>query len=454
MHHTILISDVHLCEAVPDTGRWLRYRKKEYFPDADLAALFERMDQEARGGTLEVVFNGDLFDFDAAVVRAGRVEDEHPQHTEPVVIERLTRILDDHHVFVSALAKLVQHGHRLVFVSGNHDAQLAFPGAQETLRTRILSTVTEAANMHASPITFSTWFYRTQDNVHVEHGNQYDWLCTFRYPTDPFTKEGDAIQPNMGSLTFRHLVSRMGFFNPYVDSSFMLSMREYVAHWMRYYLFTSRSLCLTWIRGAMQTALAVIQSRTRPDPKRFERMIAAYAERSGISTELLRKHAALFARPTEDAIYRVIHELCLDRALLVGAGSAAMIAGALFYGSSAFAKTGIAVAASVTGYELMTPSNLSLQDVYNHITQQQQSIARIYGTRGVIFGHTHIPFGSWNDGVYIGNTGTWSPAFHDLDCTKPVASQKPVTWLRSDGANDIRGGLYLWKDDTLTKARA
>jgi predicted phosphodiesterase len=62
----------------------------------------------------------------------------------------------------------------------------------------------------------------------------------------------------------------------------------------------------------------------------------------------------------------------------------------------------------------------------------------------VVFGHTHKPEGVWEDGVFYGNTGSWSPAYKDLECTQPLSEERPVVWLRSEGRN-LSGGLVTWR---------
>jgi hypothetical protein len=63
----------------------------------------------------------------------------------------------------------------------------------------------------------------------------------------------------------------------------------------------------------------------------------------------------------------------------------------------------------------------------------------------VIFGHTHRPEGSWEDGVFFGNTGSWSAAYLDIECTRPVYDERPLVWMKSDARGELSGGLHAWK---------
>ena len=53
--HTIVISDIHLCEAMPGNGLWLRYRQKKYFPDTAFSQIVEYICATAEPKSVELV---------------------------------------------------------------------------------------------------------------------------------------------------------------------------------------------------------------------------------------------------------------------------------------------------------------------------------------------------------------------------------------------------------------
>ena len=183
MRHTVVLSDLHLWEAVDGDGLWMRYRQRRFFPDESIARLLEALTRDVADGDFELVLNGDIFDFD---VPRPDGRDDTP-HTEGDAARRIDRILDHHPGFVTALAKLVSRGHRVVFVSGNHDVQLAFAAVRERILARLESAVAELSRGAAvgvrARVLFRAWFHRTRDGVHVEHGHQYDPYCATRYST-------------------------------------------------------------------------------------------------------------------------------------------------------------------------------------------------------------------------------------------------------------------------------
>ena len=83
--------------------------------------------------------------------------------------------------------------------------------------------------------------------------------------------------------------------------------------------------------------------------------------------------------------------------------------------------------------------------------------AKIADVKRVVQGHTHREMHVHFRGVEVINNGTWSPAFHDVECTRPFGS-KCFTWIRpeagtggspGDGDRTRTARLYEWKDPGL-----
>ncbi len=454
VNHTVVISDVHLCQSTSGDEVWMRYRQPRFSPDEDFGQLFEHLRDEARTAALTLVFNGDLFDFDAPTVVNGLVREESTTPTEHEAGDVLCQILADHPRFVGGIADLLVAGHTVVFVSGNHDAHLSWSGVRARLADALIDAViTRDSSCDAqgirSRIVFRSWFHRTADAIHIEHGHQYDHYCAFRHPMEPFTTDGRIVQPTMGSLSFRHLVARMGYFNPHVDSSFMLSAREYIAHWARYYARSPHSLAVTWARGAMRVMRELLEHRVPRADELIERASERSARETNAPLEALREHAKLFAQPSNEHAHSALRELWLDRVALGSAGLVAIGAASLA-GPVATTTAAVGSVAAIAAYELLVPKP-PLDDTYRHTARCQREIARIHDARAVVLGHTHQAFAHWEDGVFHGNCGTWSPAFRDAECTVPLTDGRPVIWLRSAG-DALEGGLYHWRRGALLRA--
>ncbi len=463
MRHTVAISDIHLCEVERTDGLWMRYRQARFSPDDDLAAMLDavRAKVAAPADELCLVLNGDVFDFDAPRVVAGESVFHDLPRTAENAVPAITAILDDHPNFVAALGRVLADGHEIVFVSGNHDVLLTLPEVRAEVVERLLAACHDGgAETPPTPpgrtpglaaitkrIVFRSWFHLTPDGILLEHGHQYDGYCAHRYPMVPFEPEGREIHPTMGSLTTRNLVSRMGFFNPHVDGSFMLSTLGYLGHWARYYLFSRHSLMFSYARGAARTLAQLVVRRFPASRARRRENVLAAARETGAAIRRVARHARFFDTPAEDRLRTVVREFWVDRVAMLGL--TVILALVFFLAAHGPLMAGAALAPALfLTYELSVPKP-PLDAVWRRVQRAARRVARVHHARAVVFGHTHQPAGEWVDGVFYGNTGSWSPAFKDLECTVPLHEQRPVVWLVSEGARasnaPMRGGLVRWQ---------
>ncbi|MGK4005026.1 hypothetical protein WMF31_20535 [Sorangium sp. So ce1036] len=443
----------------------MRYRQAPYSPDSEVAAMLDALRDEMKQGTargagrheLTLVLNGDVFDFDAPrVIDRKSVFHDLPRSAEHAV-PAMRAMLADHPVFTEALGRVVADGHTVVFISGNHDVQLTLPEVRDLVRARVVDAALAALGgtpgegareALAARVVFRAWFHKTPDGIILEHGNQYDAYCSYRYPMLPFGRKPGEIQPTMGSLACRLLASRMGYFNPHVDSSFMLSAFGYLAHWARYYMFSRRSLALAWALGALRTVVELVRRREPERRARRRACLAAAARETGAPLRAVARHAHLFARPAEDRLGLVARELWLDRAVF-GLLAVAVALVWLLLAPSWLAPAALVAPAGLVAYERLVPK-LPLDATWKRVSRAARQVARAHRARAVVFGHTHNPEGTWEGGLFFGNTGSWSAAFEDVACTKPVFASRPLVWLRSEpgsgSAARLSGGLVAWKN--------
>lgn len=455
MHHTIVISDIHLSEVEPGTGPWMRYRQRPFLPDGEIARVLDALCVQTTNGRATVVFNGDVFDFDAPHV-VGRTSVSHdlPRDAEHGV-PALAAILDDHPLFVAAVARVLAAGHEVVFVSGNHDVLLTLPEVRSLLSTRLVHATLDAEST-SSPerrvsiearIHFRAWFHRTNDGILVEHGHLYDPYCSYRYPMAPYKPERREIVATLGSVGSRLLVSRLGFFNPHEESSFMLTKTGYFLHWLRHWLPSRRSLALIWAQATGRILWSLFRARLAPCRRRFRENLRACMRETGGSLLAIGRHMRLFEPPAEERLVRVVRELWVDRAivLLLGALLAFVcIARSRLPTALAFALVPLALLAL---YERLAPKP-PLSETWHRVGRAMRRIAAIHRTRAVVFGHTHLPEGTWEGGLFLGNSGSWSAAPSGED-DAPSPRERPLIWLTSGDDGELFGGLFAWKNGTL-----
>lgn len=124
--HTIVLSDMHLSETVapePKRPLWMAYKHREHFIDEDFARLLAHFDQHL-DGPIELVLNGDVFDFDNVTQLPddpeGRID--WLSRLRGLASEewmsnfKMRCIIADHGPWFEALAHFIECGHRVVFI--------------------------------------------------------------------------------------------------------------------------------------------------------------------------------------------------------------------------------------------------------------------------------------------------------------------------------------------------
>ena len=308
MRHILILSDLHLWQATDHDDMWMRYRHRRFVPDAQLAAMIESVYAQIGSASLELVLNGDIFDFDIPPVVNGQAVPASAPRTGLEARTRLAAILDDHELFLAVLARILQRGDRVVFISGNHDIQMSLPEARNYLVERLINKLRilfpSARDYNAyKQVQFRAWYYQTRDGVHIEHGNQYDVYCSVPDPAAPLSS-GQRLRPNAGGLVIEHLIGHLGYFNPNVDSTFLLTTREYLTHWQTYYRNNPQSLVGTWFFGSLRIVWELGQSYGfwGPRPPREQRRRAG-GKKDPTSPEH-EQHTRLFALPDVRAAMR------------------------------------------------------------------------------------------------------------------------------------------------------
>lgn len=203
-----VISDLHLGLGRKDDGNWYEV---EDFRFADTFQSF--LDKISPNGrpAVDLIIAGDFIDFwqivlPDAVKEQGATEEESLRKLEMVLRDRA------HRATISALARFVERGNRLVLVPGNHDADLNWPAVQR----RLLDEFGAAARPR---IILSSGCYRAP-GLHVEHGHQADYANRFANADAPFvtTEGGRRLETNWGSVFVASFYNQLERKLPFIDN--------------------------------------------------------------------------------------------------------------------------------------------------------------------------------------------------------------------------------------------
>lgn len=463
--HTFCVSDLHLTEAEPfDPKRplWKLYKSRKFFIDATFTVFLEHI-QELAGhkAPIELILNGDIFDFDAVMrqpddpkqFKLHWLEKRRGMNAEEAKSKfKMEVILQDHQAWVAALREFILKGHRVVFIIGNHDIELHWPGVQAT----ILSALKLPENLREQ-VRFCEWFYVSNGDTLFEHGNQYDSynLCT--NPVHPLIKKGRRVVVRMpfGDIANKMLMNGMGLFNPHVSSHFIMSFTQYFKFFFKYLIRHEPLIIASWFWSASAALFHSLLEGFLPavkDPLTVERRTAEIAHKANSSPRTVRALKEIHVHPAIFNPLKIMQELWLDRAFLF-----MMILAGSFYLLSLikliFNISALWVLVPIMGtmpFFIMYAQTVRSSLEEENVQAPERSVAissRLAKVKRVVHGHTHYEKHRLIEDVEFFNSGTWSPGFHDYECTKPYG-KKPFVWIRPDAEHPSKrvAELREWVD--------
>lgn len=458
--HTAIISDLHLTEAEPVNLRfplWKKFKTKQFFYDDVFEAFLRHLEEKAQGSPVELILNGDIFDFDSVL----RLPDEPvfhvawlERHRGLFPIEERSRfkievILNDHSEFVQALAEFIKRGNRVVFVLGNHDLELHFPEVQNEILRHLNLPVEKV-----SQVRFVEWFYISNQDTLVEHGNQYDPYCMCEDPINPFVRGYNFISLKLpfGNLACRYIMNGMGFFNPHVDTNYIMSLPEYIRFFFKYVARAQPGLVFTWFWGSVVTLLHSFFDRLAApirNPLKIEDRVALIAARANAEPRMVRELKELFVAPAASSPFLLARELWLDRAFII------FIAFFLIFQLMVFVRSVFEISffwafiplfALLPFFLFYSKSVASLVSSYKEPDERVLSMASaITKVKRIVFGHTHHVRHEMIGSVEHLNSGCWSPAFLDVECTDPL-DQKTFVWISPTESGGRQADVFKFVD--------
>ncbi len=468
--HTAIVSDLHLCEAEPVHPKhplWKKFKTRQFFFDDAFADFLRNIEVKSKGQPIELILNGDIFDFDGVLAlpvepsfRISWLETKRGLFPRPERSRfKMQVMLKEHEVFVKAIRDFIFRGHSVVLIAGNHDLELHFPEVRHEFLTSLALPV-EAQNR----FRFSDWFYISNRDTLVEHGNQYDPYCVCEDPINPFSQSYNfkTMRLPFGNLACRYMVNGMGFFNPHVESNYIMTLPEYARFFMRYVVRVQPLLVWTWFWGAMVTLWHSFSNRFDDpirDPLKLEDRVNDVAARANAEPRMVRELRELFVTSASNNPFMIARELWLDRAFLVLVALFIILQIMILLkqvSDSPFFLTLIPFALFLPFFLFYSKSvhsmAASFKEPDERILSTAGTIARV---SRIVYGHTHVIRHEMIGPIEHLNSGCWSPAFLDVECTKTVETRTFV-WIEPENEGR-RAHLLQFKDgdsfDALQSSR-
>jgi UDP-2,3-diacylglucosamine pyrophosphatase LpxH len=435
-HESLLIlSDVHLGNDLNDlTPAGVR---RSALVDADLANLLTHYRlSPCTGKRWRLVIAGDFIDFVGMSIlpREGFEEasDEERVHGLGNSADhaglKLSAVVERHSVVFDALADFVAAGHGVTIIHGNHDVEFHWDAVKDQLRELLVDIAStrhgwtrEATAAHfASRVEFAPWFYYVGGVAYVEHGHQYDTLCSTEHIMAPLSPADPAriarsfsdvllrwvVRPTRGIPEYGH--ERMGVLD-YIWLGIGLGAGGVTRLLMR---FIGAVVELFRLRRAH---LSVAAHALRAE---HERRMAALALRTRVGIERLRALAALQVPPVTLSVPKILASVLLDRIAVGALATVALLA---------FALVG---RHHVWPWPLVAAIGIGWLATHRHLTAQRKvwfgekldndailieragHLARLFPAAFVVMGHTHTPAMvsvAQGAATYV-NVGSWHEA--------------------------------------------
>jgi len=441
---TAIVSDLHLTESEPfDPKRpfWKRYKSKDFFFDQDFAHFLIHLNQKTLGAPVELILNGDNFDFDAVMTLPAEpyfhvswLERKAGLYPRPERARfKMEFIIKEHPIFFSALRDFILRGNKIVLIIGNHDIELHFQEVQNVLIKSL-----DLPSFLKDKFVIIPWFYVSGADTLVEHGNQYDPYCVFENPVNPFVygRNFKTILLPFGDMTCRYMVNGMGYFNPHVDSNYIMDLKGYVKFFFKYVVKTQPLLMLTWFWRSMVTLILVLYERfflhSQSLGHALEARVQYIAKVSQVTPSQVYQMRESSVQPATRNPVLLLQELWLDRAFLFLLGFAAVFQVFLLIRQVidiSFLWGSVPILLLAPFFVFYSKSITSQVSAYKEPNDNLLlNAAKINNVQRIVHGHIHEVRHEMRGAVEYLNSGTWSPAFTDVECREKIDT-KTFVWI-------------------------
>lgn len=458
----LLLSDVHLgSDIIPHQRPWAStsWLLEESDIDGRLVAwLSQYTAQRDQDRPWRLIVAGDFLDLVGVAITTPSSQLTPPTAEEQRhglgsaadhVLHKLEAIVARHQRVFEALGRFVAAGNALVIVRGNHDIELYWEVAQDALVEAVLAAEPIAARPELrARIEICSWFYAVQGLLYVEHGHEFDPLCSYGDPlASACARDPQRIRWTPFSVLLRYVAR----------PTRGLSSLSYSYAGMGAYVGL---LCKLGIRGSLAIAGRYLRAsyrllrecvlNTRALAKEHARAgrtgIARFASDSGFNPDLLERLCSLYVPPAVQRFGFMMRSLYLDRIAcglfgVLGLGLSTWLW--LGSGSTSALVSALPAAVLISYACLGSGSNSSPQSTMLH---NAAHIAELFSARWVVMGHTHQPLlqAVSKSASYV-NLGSWGEDDPPEERSSRSSATGTFLMLRRR-AGDFHAELMRWSE--------
>lgn len=458
---SLLLSDIHLgSDIVTHVRPWAAtsWLLAEADIDARLIGMFDHYRVHcAEGRRFRMIIVGDFLDLVGVSLTASgervltpltREEELHGLGSAPDhVVQKVEAIAARHPNVFRALMRFLAAGHALVLVRGNHDIELHWRTAQRALVRAIVEHAPLAQQEQlAQRIQICPWFYAIEGLLYVEHGHEFDPMCSYGDPLLPTcVRDSRRIRSTPFSVLLRHIARpTRGLSSAAYD---YVGMGAYAVLLKRLGVAGSARIAVRYARACYRLVSECFVRAVDGGRRRMQRasvQARRFAARTGVSLERLQALRSLYVEPAVQSVNFVARSLYLDRVLsllfALGVAAAATLIGQ--YTGAATGGLCAIPAVLLAGYACIGRG--TNQGPQASMQRGAAQIAALFRARWVIMGHTHRPVVTQvAHGASYVNLGCWGQ--DDPPDERSAAHASPCTFfvLRRKDAGYV-GELLRW----------
>ncbi|HEX6246078.1 MAG TPA: hypothetical protein VFZ61_34375, partial [Polyangiales bacterium] len=309
------------------------------------------------------------------------------------VVQKVQAIAARHSRVFAALCEFLLCGHRLVIVRGNHDIELHWRAAQRAVVDAIRAHAPDARSARevGARVRICPWFYAVEGLLYVEHGHEFDAMCSYGDPLLPTCpRDSRRIRLSPFAVMLRHVArpTRGLSTRHYENVGFVVYLRLLLSLGV----MGTLGIALRFARAVSALLGECLAQVQREDGLRALRCAVKrrrFANQMATSMGTLRQLARLYARPAACSVRLVLRTLYLDRVLALSLALACVAIGAYLARYRALLDGVLYAlpAGLLAAYACFAPDRDLAPTARMHAGAVQ--IARLFRARYVVMGHTH-----------------------------------------------------------------